>query len=193
MSYFAELNQAGVVLRVIVADSIEWCQSRLGGSWVETKYDASQRKNYAGIGFKFDAQIDAFVPPKLIANHKLNPDTARWEFDKFNAHVIYILLPSDLAKQASLGLGLLTTGKEILYCEITQQKGLDESYLKLIGTDVINADKESLVTVLKTFMEAPEVDAVAALFSQEITVDDCLPKAWKRLTQQEAIDAGYVI
>lgn len=49
MSYFAEINQTGVVVRVIVSDSITWCQARLGGNWTETKYDSTSEQ-YAGPG-----------------------------------------------------------------------------------------------------------------------------------------------
>lgn len=48
MRYFAQTN-ANQVTRVIVADDIQWCQTRLGGTWVETKID-SAAEQYAGIG-----------------------------------------------------------------------------------------------------------------------------------------------
>lgn len=53
MSHYAEIDQAGNVLRVIVADSLEWCQSRLGGTWIETQYSDPQEQ-YAGIGMGYD-------------------------------------------------------------------------------------------------------------------------------------------
>ena len=52
MSLFAEINN-GIVSRVIVAESVEWCQSRLGGTWIETRDDDTQ-ENYAGPGMGYD-------------------------------------------------------------------------------------------------------------------------------------------
>lgn len=37
------------------------------------------RKNYAGIGFKYDAELDAFIPPQPFASWTLNQDTCLWE------------------------------------------------------------------------------------------------------------------
>lgn len=53
MSYFAEKDGSGQVLRVIVADDISWPQSRLGGTWVETEI-ANPQQQYAGPGM-FDS------------------------------------------------------------------------------------------------------------------------------------------
>ena len=94
MSHFAELDENNVVTRVIVvankdtADAngnevesigVAFCQRLLGGNWVQTSYNAKFRKNYAGIGYTYDAAIDAFVPPKPYPSWVLNPDTAQWE------------------------------------------------------------------------------------------------------------------
>ena len=63
MSYFAELDGNGNVIRVIVADSIEWPQQKLGGNWIETQYDDSVEQ-YAGIGFYHDESSQwKFAPP----------------------------------------------------------------------------------------------------------------------------------
>jgi hypothetical protein len=63
MSLYAEIDQAGHVLRVIVCDSQEWCESRLGGTWIETKDDDPQEQ-YAGIGMGYDPNAVAkFAPP----------------------------------------------------------------------------------------------------------------------------------
>lgn len=52
MPYFAQIDDNGQVLRVIVADDITWPQTRLGGTWAETQYDGTEQ--YAGIGFYHD-------------------------------------------------------------------------------------------------------------------------------------------
>jgi hypothetical protein len=50
---YAQLDDNGKVVRVVVADSQEWCETRLGGIWTETKkYDDFEQ--FAGIGFQFD-------------------------------------------------------------------------------------------------------------------------------------------
>lgn len=56
---------------------LEWL---LGGRWVQTSYNASIRKNFAGVGFVFDEALDAFYPADPPApGWVLNPDTAQWE------------------------------------------------------------------------------------------------------------------
>ena len=94
MSHFAELDENNVVLRVIVAeqdyiDTIE-------GTWVQTSYNTYAgrhynpetleeddgvplRKNYAGVGFIYDPDRDAFIPPKPYESFVLDEDTCRWE------------------------------------------------------------------------------------------------------------------
>lgn len=94
MSHFAELDENNVVKRVIVvankdtADAdgnekesigVAFCQKLLGGNWVQTSYNGSIRKNYAGIGYTYDTALDAFVPPKPYPSWVLNSDTAQWE------------------------------------------------------------------------------------------------------------------
>ena len=94
MAHFAELDENNVVKRVIVvankdtADAdgnekesigVAFCQKLLGGNWVQTSYNGSIRKNYAGIGYTYDTALDAFVPPKPYPSWLLNSDTAQWE------------------------------------------------------------------------------------------------------------------
>lgn len=94
MAHFAELDENNVVKRVIVvankdtADAdgnekesigVAFCQKLLGGNWVQTSYNGSIRKNYAGIGYTYDTALDVFVPPKPFPSWVLNSDTAQWE------------------------------------------------------------------------------------------------------------------
>lgn len=94
MAHFAEIDDNNVVQRVIVvankdtADAngnevesigVAFCQRLLGGNWKQTSYNANFRKNYAGIGYTYDAGIDAFVPPKPYPSWVLNSNTAQWE------------------------------------------------------------------------------------------------------------------
>lgn len=93
MAHFAQLNEENLVTQVIVvanqdtadkdgveneAIGIAFCTNLLGGRWVQTSYNAKIRKNYAGIGYKYDADLDAFIPPQPYASWTLNAD-AQWE------------------------------------------------------------------------------------------------------------------
>jgi hypothetical protein len=56
-----------------------FCEKLFGGTWKQTSYNGTIRKNYAGIGYTYDADIDAFVPPQPYPSWALNTDTAQWE------------------------------------------------------------------------------------------------------------------
>ncbi|QLF88295.1 hypothetical protein Greip_gp58 [Pelagibacter phage Greip EXVC021P] len=47
--------------------------------WVQTSYNNNFRKNHAGIGYTYDEDRDAFIPPKTYASWILNEDTCQWE------------------------------------------------------------------------------------------------------------------
>ena len=47
--------------------------------WVQTSYNNNFRKNHAGIGYTYDQDRDAFIPPKTYASWVLNEDTCLWE------------------------------------------------------------------------------------------------------------------
>lgn len=94
MAHFAQLNDENLVTQVIVvanqdtadkdgveneAIGIEFCKNLLGGRWVQTSYNANIRKNYAGIGYKYDAELDAFIPPQPGPDWVLNTTTCAWE------------------------------------------------------------------------------------------------------------------
>ena len=80
MSHFAKVVD-GVVTNVIVADQdfIDNMLDTSPGRWIETFKDRSQRKNYAGIGFSYDLDRDAFIPSKPYASWTLDEDTCLWE------------------------------------------------------------------------------------------------------------------
>ena len=96
MAHFAKLDQNNVVLEVNVVsnetlDNLPYPQSEGKGivflsdwsggytNWRQTSYNATFRKNFAGIGYTYDQVIDAFVPPKPYPSWLLNTDTAQWE------------------------------------------------------------------------------------------------------------------
>ena len=51
----------------------------LGGRWYQTSYNGRIRKNYAGIGYFFDRNRNAFIPPKPEGNFVLNEETCLWD------------------------------------------------------------------------------------------------------------------
>jgi hypothetical protein len=81
MKIFAKINQDSIVEDVVVANDTDDnpLEGLLGGQWVETAADGSIRKNYAGIGYTYDSQNDAFVPPQPYPSWILNQQTFRWD------------------------------------------------------------------------------------------------------------------
>lgn len=95
MAHFAQLDDSGTVLQVIVvnnaelldiggseseAQGIAFCQSLYGAdtTWVQTSYNGRIRKNFAGIGFTYDAGRDAFIAPKPFASWVLDETSCTW-------------------------------------------------------------------------------------------------------------------
>ena len=95
MAHFAELTENNIVLRVVVVDDEHendgenWCHNLLGGNWKQTSYNTSGnrhsgekspfRKNYAGIGFQYDARLDGFIPSQSYPSWILDEEAGRWE------------------------------------------------------------------------------------------------------------------
>ena len=89
MAHYAKV-QNGLVTKVIVAEAefFETFVDTSPGEWIQTSYNTKGgqhtlggtplRKNYAGIGFTYDAQLDAFVPPKPYASWVLDEETCLW-------------------------------------------------------------------------------------------------------------------
>ena len=95
MAHFAEIDQSNTVLRVIVVGNqdcldenlieseqvgIEFCRSLFGQDthWAQTSYNCNFRKNFAGIGYYYDSDRDAFIPPKPFSSWVLNEETCNW-------------------------------------------------------------------------------------------------------------------
>jgi len=89
MAHFAKVTD-GIVTQVIVAEP-EFFTTFVDtspGQWIQTSYNTHGgqhatggtplRKNYAGIGYSYDAQRDAFIPPKPFASWILNEQTCLW-------------------------------------------------------------------------------------------------------------------
>ena len=79
-THFAEIDKQGNVLRVIVADQAFIDSGKVGDpvNWVGTWMDGSKRYHYAGKGYKYDKQLDAFIPPKPSENATLRLPDVVW-------------------------------------------------------------------------------------------------------------------
>jgi len=80
MSHFAQIDENNVVTNVIVADQ-EFISSGAVGNpllWIQTSYNSTIRKNYAGIGHTYDLIRDAFIPPKPTPDSILDEATCQW-------------------------------------------------------------------------------------------------------------------
>jgi len=99
MGHFAKVSN-GIVTRVIVAeaDFFNNFVDDSPGQWIQTSYNTrggvhyqpnanepsedqskALRKNYAGIGYTYDAAKDAFIPPQPFNSWTLNEDTCLWD------------------------------------------------------------------------------------------------------------------
>ena len=94
MASFAELNENNVVLRVVAINDNDclnqdnkesetigalFCHNLYGGRWVQTSYNKRIRKNYAGIGYTYDQERDAFIAPKPFGKWILNEEICEWK------------------------------------------------------------------------------------------------------------------
>jgi hypothetical protein len=87
MAHFAQINEQGTVVQVIVVNNSDildangqesedigkqFCTNLLGGEWVQTSYNGSMRKQYASIGGSYNAVDDVFIAPKPYASWSLD-------------------------------------------------------------------------------------------------------------------------
>lgn len=88
MSHYCKVVN-GIVTQVIVAEAefFDTFVDSSPGQWVQTSYNTHGgqhpegrplRKNYAGIGFTYDAERDAFIPPKPEGDYALDEETCLW-------------------------------------------------------------------------------------------------------------------
>lgn len=100
MAHFAEVDSNNVVVRVLVVSNDQEHRGQeflandlgLGGTWIQTSYNTiggkhnnggiPLRKNYAGIGYTYDPDRDAFIPPKPEGNWTLDEETCLWVADE---------------------------------------------------------------------------------------------------------------
>jgi hypothetical protein len=93
MAHFARIDENNVVTQVVVVDNKDtadasgvekehigaaYLEKLLGGTWKQTSYSGKIRKNYAGVGYTYRADIDAFVAPKPYLSWVLD-ENAQWQ------------------------------------------------------------------------------------------------------------------
>jgi len=98
MAHYAFLDKKSIVTEVIVGidetqtieglDTENWYGNYRGQVCKRTSYNATIRKNYAGIGYSYWAELDAFVAPKCHDQAILDETTARWNCDNEEHNVI---------------------------------------------------------------------------------------------------------
>jgi hypothetical protein len=97
MAHFAQIDENNRVIRVLVIDQETLDTGNWGtpSSWVQTSYNTiggkhydqdrvedsgvALRYNFAGVGYTYDADKDAFIAPKPFPSWILNEDTCDWE------------------------------------------------------------------------------------------------------------------
>jgi hypothetical protein len=96
LAHFAQLDENNIVTQVIVvanediqdANGVEveeigvaFCKKLLGAetNWKQTSYNNNFRVRYAGIGYSFSEELNAFIPPKPFASWVLVEETADWQ------------------------------------------------------------------------------------------------------------------
>jgi len=94
MAHFAKIDENNIVVQVVVTDDdkpnegLDWLQDRLPGNWVKTSYQTRGGKhleggtplrgNYAGVGYSYDSNLDAFIPPKDYESWVLDEEIFDW-------------------------------------------------------------------------------------------------------------------
>jgi len=88
MAHYAFIDEDKVVTEVIVgvdeSETIEdltpeeWYSQFRGQTCIRTSYNSKIRKNYAGIGYSYSEELDAFIPPKCHQEATLDEETCLW-------------------------------------------------------------------------------------------------------------------
>ena len=95
MAYYAKIGAGNIVTKVHTLDNgvllkdgveneqqgLEFLQNLYNNKdlYIQTSYNGTFRKNYAGVGYTYDSDKDAFIAPKSYPSWTLNNETCRWE------------------------------------------------------------------------------------------------------------------
>jgi len=119
MAHFAELDGTNTVIRVTVVHNdvlkvngveveqvgIDFCHNLLGGTWIQTSYNGNIRKQYAGVGYKYDSAVNKFISPQpypswtLDETHDWQPPTPRplvgmWDWNEAELVWVEFVIPN---------------------------------------------------------------------------------------------------
>ena len=84
MAHFAKINTKNIVTEVVVIPNeqeyrgVTYCKELFGGTWKQTSYNGTIRKNFAGIGYKYDKVRDAFIAPEPNDSIGFDEETCQW-------------------------------------------------------------------------------------------------------------------
>ena len=92
MAHFAKLDENNIVVQIITianeelldngveseAKGIDFCKSLFGGNWIQTSYNGNIRYNYAGVGYIYDTNRDAFIAPEPEDALGFDENTCQW-------------------------------------------------------------------------------------------------------------------
>ena len=89
MAHWAEIDENNIVLRVLVGDNndpvgdegYQWLIDNLGGTWIQTSINNNFRKQYAGVGYKYDSNKDIFIRPQPFPSWVLDGNSD-WQAPK---------------------------------------------------------------------------------------------------------------
>lgn len=92
MAHYAFLDDNNIVIEVIVGKDEnelldgkapeDWYSEFRGQRCLRTSYNGRIRKNFAGVGFAYNPELDAFIAPKPYESWVLNTESAQWEAPK---------------------------------------------------------------------------------------------------------------
>jgi hypothetical protein len=84
MAYVAKLDENNTVTEVIAVHNdyepnvVQFAIDLFGGTWIQTSYNGTIRKNFAGIGMQYDSIRDAFIYPRCHEEATLDEETCLW-------------------------------------------------------------------------------------------------------------------
>lgn len=87
MAHFAQIDENGVVTQVLTTpnnhpdgdEGYSWLVKTFGGRWLKTSYNGKLRKRFAGIGYTYNEDLDAFIAPSPFKSWVIDPATADWK------------------------------------------------------------------------------------------------------------------
>ena len=171
MAHFAKIEK-GIVVDVVVAD--QGFIDTLSGNWVQTSYNTrggvhygtdgqpdggvALRGNYAGIGYIYDAGLDAFYPPKPNALYQLNNTSFTWEVKPEYSPLVAAALRSPLSTLPTGAIGntivvdgtTIRTGQNVLFTNLTTDPGV-YTYTGITGSFVPVPNNTSLVVFVNNY------------------------------------------